>query len=179
MIVGERTRLRALEREDIDRFVVWFNDPEVTQHLSLFLPLSRAQEERWLDALLEDDGQIVLAIETLEGRHIGNIGLHQIDRKNSHAELGIAIGEKGCWGQGYGADAIRTLLRFAFGELNLNRVWLRVFEDNGRAIACYETCGFRHEGRQRAARFHDGAYQDVLLMGMLRGEFADAGRKRP
>lgn len=178
MIIGRTTRLRALEREDIDRFLVWFNDPEVTEHLSVYLPLSRAQEERWFDAQLDDADQIVLAVETADGRHIGNVGLHHIDRKNSHAELGIVIGEKDCWNRGYGTDAVHVLLRFAFGELNLNRVYLRVFEDNARAIACYEGCGFQHEGRQRAARFHNGAYQDVLLMGILRDEFVASAPKQ-
>ncbi len=174
MIIGERVRLRAPERDDIDRWLVWFNDPEVIETISVHLPLSRDQEERFFQAQLDNSNDVLLAIETAEGRHIGTIGLHRVDRKNSHAELGISIGEKDCWSQGYGTDAIRTLLRFAFEELNLNRVYLRVFEDNLRAIRCYEKCGFRHEGRQRQSRFHRGTYHDDLLMGILRQEFGKA-----
>jgi RimJ/RimL family protein N-acetyltransferase len=62
-------------------------------------------------------------------------------------------------------------LGFAFGEMNLHRVFLTVYADNQRAIRCYEKCGFRHEGRQREARFSDGRYQDELMMGILREEF--------
>ncbi len=171
MIIGRKTRLRAPERDDIDRWLVWFNDPEVTDTLSVYLPFSRGMEERFFEAQLDDSSQVLLAIETAEGRHIGTLGLHHIDQKNRHAELGISIGEKDCSGKGYGQDAIRTLLEWAFGEMNLHRVYLRVFDYNKRAIACYERCGFQHEGRQREMHFHLGAWHDALFMSVLAGEF--------
>ncbi|MFN2157525.1 MAG: GNAT family N-acetyltransferase, partial [Anaerolineae bacterium] len=74
------------------------------------------------------------------------------------------------WGKGYGSDAIRTLLRFAFDEMNLHRVQLTVYEDNARAIRAYEKCGFRHEGRLRDAVYRKGRYYDMLLMSVLSGE---------
>ena len=103
--------------------------------------------------------------------HIGNIGLHDLDWKNRNAQLGVVIGEKAYWGLGYGTDAIKALLRFAFDEMNLHRVQLRVFEFNERAIRCYRRCGFREEGRLRQELYRGGAYHDVLLMGILREEF--------
>jgi len=171
MIRGRKTRLRAIEREDIPRFLKWLNDPEVTRYLTLYTPLSKAEEERWFERQLADESSRVFAIETEEGVHIGNIGLHHIDWKNRHAELGIFIGEKEYWNQGYGADAIRALLRFAFQEMNLHRVYLHVFDFNTRAIRCYEKCGFQLEGRAREFFFRDGRYHDSLLMGILRSEF--------
>jgi RimJ/RimL family protein N-acetyltransferase len=174
MTEGKTVRLRPVEREDLPRFVRWFADPDVRRFLLINIPFSLAQEERWFENLLdrlEDGDDLLLAIETLEGVHIGNVGLHRIDWRNRNAELGIAIGEKGYWGQGYGTDAVRTMLALAFQEINLHRVWLRVDADNARGIRCYEKAGFRHEGTFRQVTFREGAYHDQHVMGILRGEF--------
>ncbi len=170
-ILGKRIRLRAIERSDIPTFVHWFNDPEVTKNLVLYLPLSQAQEERWFEAQLEDKNRCVLGIETLDGKLIGNIGLENINWKDSRAELGIVIGDKEYWDNGYGSEAIITLLDFVFRQMNLHRVYLRVYEDNKRAIRCYEKCGFKLEGCLRESRFADGKYSDELVMGILHHEF--------
>ncbi len=172
MIYGTKVRLRAIERDDIPLFVKWFNDPEVRQHLLMYHPMSLAQEEKWF----EQHGQRhpaeqVLAIETLEGVHIGNLGLHDVNWKSRHAELGIVIGEKEYWSQGYGSDAITALLAYAFDELNLHRVFLRVDADNPRGIRCYEKCGFCREGTLRDAVFTEGKHKDQHIMSILRPEF--------
>lgn len=103
--------------------------------------------------------------------HVGSTGLHQINWKDRCAIFGIALGEKTYWDRGYGTDATRTMLRFAFEELNLNRVELEVFDENLRARRCYEKVGFRHEGTRRQAVFTEGVYHDVHLMSILREEF--------
>jgi diamine N-acetyltransferase len=174
MIVGEKVRLRPIERDDLPRYVEWFSDPEVRRHLLVYLPFSLAQEERWFENLLgqlERQKVVVLAIETAEGVHIGNTGLHAIDWRNRHAELGIMIGEKTHWNRGYGADAVRTLLELAFHEMGLHRVFLRVDVDNGRGIRCYEKVGFQREGIMREIVFKEGRYEDQYLMSILQSEF--------
>jgi len=174
MTVGEKVRLRPIKRDDLPRFVEWFGDPEVRRHLLVYLPFSLAQEERWFESLqgrLERQESVVLAIETGDGVHIGNIGLDSINWKDRNAELGIVIGEKAYWGQGYGGDAIRTLLGLAFREMNLHRVFLRVDADNARGIRCYEKAGFRKEGASREAVFKEGVYQDQCVMSILQSEF--------
>jgi len=174
MIVGEKVRLRPIEREDLPRFVKWFGDPEVRRHLAAYISFSLAPEERWFEGLLERLERqeiVILAIETLDGVHIGSVGLNTIDWKNRNAELGIAIGEKEYWDQGYGADAIRTLLGLAFREMNLHHVFLRVDADNARGVRCYEKVGFRREGTLREVVFQEGAYHDQYIMGILAAEF--------
>jgi RimJ/RimL family protein N-acetyltransferase len=174
MLIGERVRLRAIEREDIPTFVRWFNDPEVRQYLLMYEPMSKAKEERWFEAHLEARDEFLFGIEALIGEewvHIGNLGLHRIDWKNGTAVFGISLGEKAHWNKGYGTEATRTMLRFAFEELNLHRVELEVFDFNPRAMRCYEKAGFRHEGIRRRALFRDGRYHDVHLMGILQEEF--------
>ncbi len=173
MIQGQKTKLRAIERGDLPVFVRWFNDPEVRQYLLMYMPMSLAEEEKWFERQLEDQNNRVFAIETTDGVHIGNCGLHDFDWKNSKAELGIVIGEKEYWSKGYGSDAVRTLVGFAFGEMNLHRVQLEVYDFNPRALHCYEKCGFQVEGRQREALFRNGSYHDILIMGILREDFED------
>jgi RimJ/RimL family protein N-acetyltransferase len=143
VISGTKARLRAIERGDIPTFLKWLNDPHVQRYLGRTpFPLSFAQEERWFERQLNDERSRIFAIETEKGMHIGNIGLHEIDYKDGKATLGIMSGEKGYWDQGYGADAVRTLLGLAFQELNLHRVSLEVFDFNKRAIRCYEMKGW-------------------------------------
>ncbi|MGQ9700022.1 MAG: GNAT family N-acetyltransferase [Candidatus Bipolaricaulaceae bacterium] len=175
MLYGKDLRLRAIEREDIPRFVRWLNDPEVRQFLLMHQPLSRAQEERWFEEQLSRADELLLAIEVREGGewiHIGNVGLHRIDLKNRTATLGIVIGEKDFWGKGFGREALRVLLRYAFLELGLHRVELETFSFNVRALRCYEAVGFKKVGVRRQALFRDGAFHDLILMDLLAEEFA-------
>lgn len=171
MIQGNKIRLRALERDDLPHFVRWINDPEVRRFMNMRYPLSMTEEEKWWEGHLERENDFIFAIEAQDGVYIGNIGLHSIQRENRKAMLGIIIGDRAYWGQGYGTDAIRALLGWAFDYLNLNRVYLTVYAYNRRAIRCYEKCGFRYEGAMRQARYSDGQYHDEWMMGILREEF--------
>lgn len=171
-------RLRPIERDDLPRFVEWFSDPEVRHYLDMYLPFSLAQEERWFENLQERLAKqevVMLTIETSDGAHIGNISLFDINWKDRHAELGITIGDKDYWSQGYGSDSIRTLLRVAFDDMNLHRVYLRVHADNARGLRCYEKVGFQREGTLRESVFRGGRYHDTYVMSILKPEFADRG----
>jgi RimJ/RimL family protein N-acetyltransferase len=180
MIFGERIRLRADERSDIPFFQNWLNDPEVLAGLGHYLPFSLVAEEQWFESMIKQPREEQpLAIEALPAsgvpddawQLIGNCGLFGFEWKNRLAELGIFIGEKAYWNHGYGAEAMRLLLRHGFDTLNLNRIWLRVFCTNQRAIRCYEKVGFVHEGCYRQAEFRNGEYIDVLIMSVLRSEW--------
>jgi diamine N-acetyltransferase len=180
MIIGKRVRLRAIERTDLPRFVNWLNDPEVLQHLLIAVPMSLAQEEKWYEHNLTinvAEQPLVIEVNAAgEWVPAGNISLMDINSADRHAELGIFIGEKQYWNQGYGGEAIEMMLVHGFNTLNLNRIYLRVDETNLRGIRCYERVGFIHEGRMRQARFEDGQYIDVLLMSVLRSEWQNAHR---
>jgi RimJ/RimL family protein N-acetyltransferase len=170
MLIGKLVRLRPYESSDLDRVLGWVNDHDIAQFMAMRYESSRAQEEEWIAkaAYRTSPPDVVLAIDTLsESRHIGSIGLHQVVHEDRKAVLAIMIGEKDCWNHGYGADAIQTLLRFAFDEINLNRIELLVHDDNPRAIACYRKCGFVEEARLRQDHYKGGAYHDTLVMGLL------------
>jgi len=177
MLSSKRLRLRAIEHSDLSRFVSWLNDPEVTEHLMLYIPMSLPQEEQWYEKTLNgpaEEQPLVIEIDTPEGwTPIGNISLMHVDWRTRSAELGLFIGEKRYWNQRYGGEAIQVMLRHGFEGMNLNRIYLRVFETNPRAIRCYERVGFQHEGRLRQAHFLKGQYIDVLIMSVLRDEWKD------
>ncbi len=114
----------------------------------------------------------LFAIRTLEDeRLIGWMALEGTLFPHGEAFVGIGIGDREAWGKGYGTDAMRVLLRYAFQELNLRRVALDTFEYNPRAIRSYEKAGFVHEGRAREFLFRDGHHWDLLFMGILREEW--------
>ncbi len=172
MLEGKLVNLRSLEPGDVDREFQWVNDRDVTRFLTIRYPMAKKEEEHWLsDRPANDFGNTALAIETKDGVHIGNIGLHDGQPENRKASLGIMIGDKDYWSNGYGGDAIVTLLRFAFHEMNLNRVWLHVYEFNERAQACYKKVGFVMEGTLRENSYREGRYINTITMGILRSEF--------
>jgi diamine N-acetyltransferase len=180
MILGQRVRLRPVEKDDLPRFVKWFSDPDVRTNLALYLPMSLGQEEKWYERNLQASDTQAWAIDAQPADmavgpwvHIGSCGFHHIEWRNRLAELGISIGARDYWNRGYGTDAVATLVSFGFNTLNLNRVWLRVFADNPRAIRCYEKVGFKLEGRLRQDNFNAGAYRDTLLMGLLRSDLSE------
>ncbi len=174
MIEGELVNLRAQELDDLERDLGWMNDPEVTRFLNARYPLSRAAEEGWLREHVSkpmSHAHAGFAIETKDGRHIGNTDLLDVSAENSCATLGIMIGDKDYWSKGYGADAVRTLVRFGFEEMNLHRIQLTVDARNERAQACYRKVGFVEEARLRQHRFTEGAFHDTLWMAVLRHEW--------
>jgi RimJ/RimL family protein N-acetyltransferase len=173
ILTGHLTRLTAVNSDtDADIIACWSRDSQFwrlahTDPAFPELPRKRKQhiEERGLDFR-------GFAIRTLaDDRLIGLIGLYTIYQLHREAFLGIQIGERDFWGRGYGTDALRILLRYAFDELNLQRVSLSFLEGNERAMRSYAKCGFHLEGRERQAWAYDGRHWDELFMGLLREEW--------
>lgn len=177
MLNGEKVRIRAVERRDLEDCLRWINDPEVTRYLLITGPLSSVAEERWIESAARGDSpnERNFTMETLDGDYVGQIGLHQIDWRHRHAVAGIVIGAKEHWNRGYGTDAMRTLLRYAFDTLNLHKVTLSAFAENKRAIRAYEKCGFRKVGVLSEHRFAGGHYQDEVMMEVLEDEYRQGG----
>jgi RimJ/RimL family protein N-acetyltransferase len=176
MLTGTLVRLRPIELTDRDRYFEWINDPEVAQFLEARSLYSMVQEEDFVQkaTLQTRPPEVKLAIDTLgEGRHVGSINLHAFDLQDRRATLGIMIGDKSCWSRGFGTDAILTILRYGFEELNLHRIDLTCDERNERGIACYRKCGFVEEGRLRQHRFARGRYWDTVVMATFAEDFFD------
>jgi RimJ/RimL family protein N-acetyltransferase len=170
---GTLVRLRPLERADAVLFERWYADTDLLYWLHISEGPDLTQES-WLkahEAGVEDPSAIAWMIETQQELPIGHLGLIRIDPAHFRATLYIAIGEKSCWGGGYGADAIRLVLRYGFQRLNLRRLELITDIDNARGIRCYENCGFVREGVLRQHRLRRGKALDMLQMAVLRDEW--------
>ena len=171
-LAGNKVRIRNITRADIPLLVKWKNDPEIAD-LVRGAPINTTFEiesRRYEKGLGEYD-TLRLIIESLTGSSIGFISLGSIDKENRKAEVGMLIGEKRMWNQGFGTDALVTLLRHLFLELDFHRVGLEVFEYNVRAKKVYEKIGFSIEGLERQGLYRNGRFYDIILMGILRDEF--------
>ncbi|BAD40984.1 putative acetyltransferase [Symbiobacterium thermophilum IAM 14863] len=173
MIWGEKAGIRPLRPTDAGTLYRFMTDPEVADLL---------YEEKagpvpgpallafnvWLNQLA---ARPEWAIVDERERFIGVVRLWRVSERNRSAMLTIFIGERSCWGRGYGTDALRLVLRQAFGPMDLHRVELHVFDFNKRAIRAYEKAGFVHEGVRRQALRRGSRYHDILVMGITRREF--------
>lgn len=173
MFEGDLVRLRAMHRADLPQFTEWFQNYELLRWLGRgAMPVTLEDEEAWFSAVMADDTIFPFSIEALaDERLIGNCAISRIDWRNRNGEFGIGIGHSDDWGKGYGTDAARIILSFAFDELSLHRVMLRVYSFNQRGIRSYEKVGFKVEGTARQHFYREGQYHDLIYMGILRDEW--------
>ena len=174
--------LRALQASDLERTLRWHNDPELYRQLvGPFRFVSPEAEQTWLAkkcAFSSDEVNLAICLEGT-GEHIGNIYLRAIDWIARHGEVGIFIAEPARQSRGSGQAALGLLIRHAFGDLGLRRLYLWVLEDNARAIRAYEKCGFAVEGKLRRHVFKHGRLHNLLVMGLCAEEGEQAGYLRP
>ncbi len=178
MLQNNNVRLRAIGRDDLPALARFNNDLEVEVAGGGDPPwpqalerLTAEYESKWGQGGRDGStGHVEFAIEG-DGQFIGICALFNVDQTARTAELGITIGDKSAWGQGYGRSAITLLLNYAFTYHNLHKVTLRVNGRNERAIRAYRACGFVEEGRQRQQVWSSGSYDDLVYMGILRQEW--------
>lgn len=174
MYTGQKVRLRAYTREDIPIRLSYINDVEIANFLTgdIPFPIMMHEEEKWFESIPSQPNKYMFAIETIDGNHfIGGCSINDVDWKNSVATVGIFIGNKDYWGNGYGNDAMNILISFIFNQMNINKIRLISYSFNKRAIKSFEKCGFVIEGILRKEVFKDGVYYDKIAMGILREEF--------
>ncbi len=174
LLHGSRVWLGALNTADAAVIARWEQDSEYLRLMdsSPARPRSEAEILRWLESANKSRSEHTFAIRLLETDElIGWAQFDGIDWVHRTSALGIGIGPRQYWDRGYGTEAMRLLLDFAFNELNLHRVFLTVFSYNLRAIHVYEKLGFTLEGRHREHLERDGQRYDMLLYGLLRHEW--------
>ena len=174
ILKGKKVILRPFVLKDAERFCQWLADREVTKFLGVYYddpPPTLAEEKSWVKRARQDQNNFRLAINTIEGVHVGSVGLNKIDRFNQHAEFGIFIGDKKYWGQGLGTEACKLIVDYGFKKMKLHRIFLRHIAFNIRGHKSYWKVGFKEEGRLRQHIFRDGYFHDQILMGILREEW--------
>jgi len=179
ILKGELVRLSALDADELSKaFSRWGRDSEFRRLLDSGTVRLSSQKavQKWLEKAIEEqsNNQHWFSIRKLDDdKLLGDIDLYVYNWPGRDAFVGLGIGEREFWGKGYGTDVMRVMLRYAFTEVNLNRVTLNVFEYNPRAIRSYEKAGFRHEGRERQVLNKEGRRWDMVYMGILREEWME------
>lgn len=167
---GERVRLVPLDKElHMENMRRWVNDPDVTEMTLVGdFPFTRLAEEAWFDracaVIPQAPDEVVFAIETLAGEHLGTAGIHRIDWRHGTATTGTLIGAPESRGRGYGTDAARVRTRYAFEVLGLRLLMSEVFAENAASLRMLGRVGYREVGRIPRRHWKRGAFRDVVLL---------------
>ena len=167
---GQKTYLRpyaaGFSDAEVERIYRWNQDPEVLRWSGgspLRTTLDEFKKNFQAERNPSDAHRRPFLIFTLDGELIGRTGLFDIDHRRREAELGIVLGEKRYWGQGYGSDALNALLRYVFERTDLDRVYLFTYADNHRAQRAFEKAGFRFVGKHRKFSWELGMHDEFEM----------------
>lgn len=176
LLEGRRVYLRPPETEDVPLLYRSFYHPEVRRLTGTTQMLSVEGMENWLEKVVKDESRLFLLIVDQEKDEVmGDIELLDMHQVHRSAWIRIALHREEYFGKGYGTEAMHLMLNHGFHSLNLHRIELEVYDYNHRAIRTYERLGFRREGVRREGLFHNHAYHDVILMGLLAHEYEFPG----
>lgn len=173
-IIGERVALGPMRKDLAPLYHRWANDLRLGRDAEMgpVIPTRLDSLEEGFSNSSDSERNARFTIYELgEWRPIGDAGLSRIDHYNRTALFGIAIGEAEYRGRGYGTEATRLVLDYAFNALGLHSVMLGVFEWNVAAIRVYLKVGFKEIGRQRQSKYMGGRFWDAILMDCLAAEF--------
>lgn len=172
-IIGKKIYLRGTVLNDADMLATAENHPDPRETLFIALPASADKIRERLQVQLNDPHSILFTIcRNSDNTPLGQSSLLRIDWVGRMAIFYIVIAEKINWSQGYGGEATRLMIHYAFDTLNLNRIQLHVATANDHAVKAYEGAGFKIEGTLREAMYHHGRYEDFYVMGILRSDRA-------
>jgi len=166
--------LRALTKADIEKTLIWHKQKDVRDlYLGHPFPINQEMEEIWYNKILTSNYPVtVFGIELIENNTlIGLTFLKNINNINRSAEFAIYIGDINSRGKGYSKEATLETLEFAFLNLGLNRIYLKVLEKNNVAYNLYKKVGFKKEGIIRQSVFKNGEFHNEILMSILNKEF--------
>lgn len=162
--------VRKFERNDIPNKVKWINDPQNNKYLHYDIPLEIEKTEKWFDNNINNSNRYDAIIE-VDGIPCGTIGLINVDRKNHKAEYYIAMGETSLKRKGVSAQASELILKYAFFNLEINRVYLYTETENIPAQRLFEKLGFVKEGCIRQDLFSNGRFVDRFIYGICKSDY--------
>jgi len=171
---GHKVHLRGLERSDLtSEYLNWLNNGEVNRYLYVGRRPSTFES---LDAFYEEVRQspncvMFAVVEASSGKFVGTVKMEMFDAVSRVTDLGLMIGDKKIWGKGYATEACRLAVRWSFERWNAHKVSLGLLAGNAAAARAYEKAGFVREATLKAHQYQSGKYHDVIIMGLLRGEW--------
>ena len=164
-LIGERIYLRKMTLEDTDDIIRWRNAKHVMERFLFREPLTRDMHLQWIAKKVETglvEQFVICEKESRKG--VGSFYFRDIDKVNRTAELGIFLGEESALGKGYGTEAVRLGMEYAFNVMNLKKVILRVLSENQTAIHSYEKNGFCVIPERMEKMVLDGKEETVIFM---------------
>lgn len=166
--------MRLIRVSDVAHVMTWVNDPEVVKNFQNFdKKFTRTEERAFLRRLVASPTDRTFSLFRTEDKaYVGQCALNQISGKNKVARPSLFIRRK-YWGKGYGQEAMRLLMDYAFRTLKLHKVWLMVYASNKKALHMYRKLGFKNEGHLRKEYFWRGKYHDIVRMGLLAKDFKE------
>lgn len=168
----EKIYLSPLSSDDSEALFGWINERDLVIFNSGYKPVHESNHLAWFENIIKRQDVFIFGIKRVEDHKlIGSCQLNKLNFVHRNAELRIRIGAATDRGRGFGGDAVQLLLKFAFDDLNLNKVYLNVYSTNIRAIKVYEKSGFRKEGELKRHDFIDGKYLNIVVMAILREEY--------
>ena len=171
-IDGDKIYLSPINIDDASIYVKWLSDPNISDKLhSTKRVFNELNEKEFLNKRLSNGDYIFSIIKKSDDKIIGTVSLNEIDYVDRTATIGIFIGESDNHNKGYGSDALRAILKYGFGVLNLYNIDLKVFDFNEQAINCYKKVGFKEYGRRHKAYYINNEYHDLISMEILKDEF--------
>ncbi|MCR4587196.1 MAG: UDP-4-amino-4,6-dideoxy-N-acetyl-beta-L-altrosamine N-acetyltransferase [Lachnospiraceae bacterium] len=166
--MSDKIYLRPMTVEDTDLIVSWRNNPRVRNNFIYQETFTREIHLNWIKNHVETGDVVQFIIcETGTDRPVGSVYFRDISQVHHKAEYGIFIGEDDAIGKGYGSEACKKACIYGFQELKLHKILLRVYAENQPAIASYEKTGFIREGYLRDEVYTQGAFHDIILMGLF------------
>lgn len=177
MILGKKSYLTSVQPGAIEKLRHWRNNPETRKYFRTSREISKPQQENWYKRSQTNQSQFDFEIHDMEsGKLVGHTGLYYVDWISRKAEFSIYIGDMDFRGKGIGSDALRTLIKYGFEEINLNKIWCEVYSNNA-AVNIYRKIGFIDEGVLRQNAFKNGEYVDGLVLSLLKAEWLENNKQ--
>ena len=172
-IKGKKVLLRAIEPEDMEFLRSMINDEEMEHNvIGWSFPVSKYEQQKWFESQVQNKNNIRFIIQT-EGKSIGLATLTNIDWKNRKACQGIKLCGYDIKQKGYGTDTVLAIMKYAFEELQLNKLFTTILEENIISRKLYKKCGWTEEGVLKESIFKNNKYNNEIFVGILRQEYEE------
>ena len=175
MLKGKLVSLHAVEKEDLQQFRNWRNNPDFRKHFREYRNLNMRQQEIWFEEkVVKDNTTLMFSIRCNEDNELlGCCGFVYINWVHQHADLSLYIGWNNAYidEEGYAEESCRLLLDYGFNELRLNKVWTEIYEFDEKKKALYDKFGFHQDGLLRQNYWYDGKWWNSMIISLLNRDF--------
>lgn len=169
MLKGQFTSLRAIEKDDLSQLLAWRNTPELRRYFREYRELNHEQQLSWFNDKVNNDASTrMFAIVDQQEKLLGAAGLCYIDWVNRTADFSIYIGRGGLYiDEKIAPDAARVMIRYAFDELGLNRLWSEIYSFDQAKVNFFNHLRFNLDGKHRQTHWAESAWHDSLFFSLL------------